>query len=47
MQYGALNMLKAFLTGLFFLHIFWFYLMASGFVRRFRSKKGMAHGIIM
>jgi TLC domain len=47
MQYGALNMLYAFLSGLVCLHIFWFYLMVNGFIRRLRSKGSLTSGIIM
>ena len=38
MQYPALNMLYAFMSGLCVLHVFWFYLMIKGFLRRFKSK---------
>lgn len=44
-QYPALNMLFAFLSGLFFLHIFWFYLMVKGFIRRLMSKGGLKNGV--
>jgi hypothetical protein len=47
MQYGALNMLYAFMSGLVCLHVFWFYLMVAGFVRRYFSGKGLMHGIVI
>lgn len=42
MQYQPLNMMTSFLWGLFCLHIFWFYLMVKGFLKRIRSKDGNA-----
>ena len=47
MPYSALHMLLAFLSGLVCLHIFWFYLMVAGFIRRWRSKGSMTQGVIM
>ena len=47
MQYGALNMLYAFMSGLVCLHIFWFYLMVMGFVKRYFSGKDLMHGIVI
>jgi ceramide synthetase len=46
-QYSPLNMLFAFLIGLCCLHIFWFYLMVKGLVKRFRSKTSFKDAIIM
>jgi TLC domain len=40
MHYQMLNMLYAFMTGLTCLHVFWFYLMIKGLVRRCRFKGG-------
>ena len=40
-SYPMLNMLYAFLSGLMVLHIFWFYLMIKGLIRRFDIKKGL------
>jgi hypothetical protein len=40
-------MLYAFMVGLVGLHIFWFYLMVSGFIRRYMSDKGLTHGIVI
>jgi hypothetical protein len=44
-NFSMLNMLFAFITGLFCLHIFWFYLMVSGLMRRVRSKSGFVNHI--
>lgn len=45
MQYPTLNMLYAFMCGLFLLHIFWFYLMVKGFFKRLTGKGGLRHGV--
>jgi ceramide synthetase len=44
-NYSMLNMLFAFICGLLCLHVFWFYLMIHGLVRRFRSKEGFSQEI--
>jgi ceramide synthetase len=47
MQYSALNMLYAFMSGLVCLHIFWFYLMIHGLIRRMTSKGPVSQNIII
>jgi len=47
MQYPALNMLFAFLSGLCCLHVFWFYLMVKGLIRRSRSKTSFNDAVCM
>ena len=44
-NYSMLNMLLAFISGLFCLHLFWFFLMVQGLVRRFKSKAGFSGAI--
>lgn len=44
-NYSVLNMLFAFLSGLACLHVFWFYLMVKGFMRRCKSKAGFVKGV--
>jgi len=44
-NYSMLNMLFAFISGLLCLHVFWFYLMVQGFIRRCRSKKGFVNHV--
>ena len=39
-NYSMLNMLLAFIGGLFCLHLFWFFLMVQGLLKRCRSKAG-------
>lgn len=46
-QYPALNMIYAFLSGLCCLHVFWFYLMVKGFVRRYTSKTSFKDAVNM
>jgi len=45
MNYTVLNMLYAFMTGLLCLHIFWFYLMIKGLLKRFTSKDGFRKAV--
>ncbi len=45
MNYGLQNMLLGFLVGLTFLHVFWFYLMLKGFLRRCKSKEGFINAV--
>jgi hypothetical protein len=47
MQYSALNMLYAFMSGLVCLHIFWFYLMIAGLMKRMKSKSSLSQDIII
>jgi TLC domain len=42
-NFSMLNMLFAFISGLLCLHVFWFYLMVQGLIRRFRSKNFVNH----
>ena len=44
-NFSMLNMLFTFICGLFILHIFWFYLMVHGLVRRLTSKSGFKNTI--
>ena len=44
-NFSMLNMLFAFIVGLACLHLFWFFLMVQGLVRRIRSKDGFKHAI--
>jgi hypothetical protein len=39
-NYSMLNMLLAFIGGLFCLHVFWFFLMLQGLLKRCKSKAG-------
>lgn len=39
-NYSMLNMMFAFISGLFCLHVFWFFLMLQGLLKRCRSKAG-------
>jgi hypothetical protein len=40
-------MLYAFMSGLVCLHIFWFYLMIGGLIKRMKSKRSVAQDIII
>jgi ceramide synthetase len=44
-NHSLLNMLYAFVVGLTFLHVFWFYLMIKGLLRRFSSKEGFFNAV--
>lgn len=44
-NYPMLNMLFAFICGLFLLHIFWFFLMVQGLFRRTASKTGFKDSV--
>ena len=44
-NYSMLNMLFAFICGLFLLHLFWFFLMVQGLFRRVTSKTGFKNSV--
>jgi hypothetical protein len=44
-NFQMLNMLMAFIIGLLCLHVFWFFLMVQGLLRRSKSKKGFAKAV--